>query len=178
VLDPVWSTDPVAKVHFNFVFDTLYGVDSSLTPHPQMASGHEVSDDTRTWRIRLRNGLSFQDGTPVRATDCVASLKRWSIRNPCGQLLATAVDAWVAEDDRTVEIRLDKPFLLPLDAIVSPDDPALIMPERLARTDPNIAVKEMVGSGLYRFIAGEYNSGSRAVYEKFDAYLPRDEPPD
>ena len=35
----------------------------------------------------------------------------------------------------------------------------------------------MIGSGPYRFIAGEYNSGSRVVYEKFDAYQPRQEAP-
>jgi peptide/nickel transport system substrate-binding protein len=52
------------------------------------------------------------------------------------------------------------------------------MPERLARTDPFKAVTEMVGSGPYRFVAGEYNSGSRAVYEKFDGYVPRSEQPD
>ena len=52
------------------------------------------------------------------------------------------------------------------------------MPERLARTDPNTAVKEMTGSGPFRFIASEYNSGSTVVYEKFDRYVPRAEPAD
>jgi peptide/nickel transport system substrate-binding protein len=178
VLDPIWSTDPVANLHGNYVFDTLYAVDGSLTSQPQMASGHEVSDDGRTWRIRLRDGLTFHDATPVRAVDCVASLQRWCVRKPFGQLLAQAVDKWTAPDDRTVEIRLTRPFPLLLDAIALPDAPALIMPERLARTDPNTPLKEMVGSGPYRFVADEYNSGSRVVYEKFDAYLPRNEPPD
>jgi peptide/nickel transport system substrate-binding protein len=27
VLDPVWSSDPVASLHGNYVFDTLYAVD-------------------------------------------------------------------------------------------------------------------------------------------------------
>ena len=35
----------------------------------------------------------------------------------------------------------------------------------------------MIGSGPYRFVAGEYNSGSRVVYEKFDGYVPRSEAP-
>jgi peptide/nickel transport system substrate-binding protein len=178
VLDPIWSTDPVASVHGNYVFDTLYAADGDLTSRPQMASGHEVSDDGRTWRIRLRDGLTFHDATPVRAVDCVASLQRWCVRKPFGQLLAKAVDKWVARDDRTIEIRLTRPFPLLLDAIATPDAPALIMPDRLARTDPNTALKEMVGSGPYRFITDEYNSGSRVVYEKFDAYVPRNEPPD
>ena len=52
------------------------------------------------------------------------------------------------------------------------------MPEYLAHTDPNTAVKATMGSGPYRFIADEYNSGRRVVYEKLAAYMPRDEPPD
>ena len=178
VLDPIWSTDPVASVHGNYIFDTLYAVDGASRPQPQMASAHEVSDDGRMWRIKLRDDLTFHDGTPVRAIDCIASLQRWSARKPFGQLLATTVDAWVAPDDRTIEIRLKRPFPLLLDAIATPDSAAVIMPERLARTDPNVALREMVGSGPYRFIAGEYNSGSRVVYEKFNAYVPRAEPPD
>ncbi|HSZ89753.1 MAG TPA: ABC transporter substrate-binding protein [Acetobacteraceae bacterium] len=178
VLDPNWSSDAGAGLHGDYVFDTLYAVDGSLTSRPQMASGHEVSDDGRTWRIRLRDGLTFHDATPVRAIDCIASLQRWCACTPFGQLLSQAVDTWAARDDRTIEIRLTRPFPLLLDAIALPDNAAWIMPEHLAHTDPNTAVKEMVGSGPYRFIADEYNSGSRVVYEKFDAYVPRKEPPD
>jgi peptide/nickel transport system substrate-binding protein len=35
----------------------------------------------------------------------------------------------------------------------------------------------MIGSGPYRFMAGEFNSGSKVVYEKFDGYVPRTETP-
>ena len=35
----------------------------------------------------------------------------------------------------------------------------------------------MIGSGPYRFIPGEYVSGSHVAYEKFDGYVPRQEPP-
>ena len=125
VLDPVFTTDPVATVHGYYVFDTLYAVDGGLISRPQMASGHDVSDDGRTWRIFLRDGLTFHDGTPVRAIDCVASLQRWSVRKPFGQSLAKTVDAWVARDDHTIEIRLTRPFPLLLDAIGAPDVPGV-----------------------------------------------------
>jgi peptide/nickel transport system substrate-binding protein len=74
VLDPVFTTDPMATVHGYYVFDTFYAVDGGLVSQPQMASGHDVSDDGRTWRIFLRDGLTFHDGTPVRAVDCITSL--------------------------------------------------------------------------------------------------------
>jgi peptide/nickel transport system substrate-binding protein len=178
-LDPIWTTATVTNGHGFYVFDTLYGVDAQLRPHPQMAEGHETSADGRIWRIRLRPGLRFHDNEPVRAQDCIASLQRWAARDPFGQLLAARTDAWVAIDDRTFELRLSRPFPMLLEAISKPDSAvAFIMPERLAKTDPMKQVTEMTGSGPYRFIASEYNSGSRIVYEKFENYSPRNEPPE
>jgi len=176
-LDPVWTTATVTNNHGYYVFDMLYGADENLKPQPQMAEGHEVSPDGKTWRIRLREGLTFHDGTPVKGADCAASLKRWTQRDPYGQLLGRAVEEWNAPDDRTVEIKLKRPFPMMLDCLAKSDQPPVIMPERLAKTDANTAVTEMVGSGPYRFVASGFVSGSRVVYEKFDAYKPRTEPP-
>ena len=178
VLDPVWTTATVTFNHAWYVFDTLYGTDSQGRHRPQMAEGHTVSDDGRAWRFRLRDGLFFHDGEPVRALDCAVSLARWAKRDPFGQLLDRVVDTWGAADDRTVEIKLKRPFPLLLDAIAKSDGAAFIMPERLAKTDANTAVREVIGSGPFRFVADEYNSGSRTVYARFDKYLPRQEPPD
>lgn len=178
-LDPIWTTTLVTSTHGYYVFDTLYGVDGRLRPHPQMAEGHNVSDDGRTWLIRLRDGLRFHDGEPVRATDCIASLRRWAARDTFGQTLAGAVDAWETADDRTLRIRLKHPFPLLIDAIAKPSTYVpFMMPARLAATDPNTQITEMVGSGPYRFVANEYVSGSRVAYEKFTGYVPRQEQPD
>src|SRR5215213_2047163 len=178
-LDPVWTSAIVTQMHGYHVYDTLYAVDGQLRPRPQMAEGHTVSDDGRAWRVRLREGLRFHDGEPVRARDCAASLARWSRRDPFGQLLAPSVEAWRAADDRTLEIRLTRPFPLLLDALAKPDaNVAFIMPERLAATDANAQVGEVVGSGPYRFLPEEFVSGSRVAYAKFDGYAPRQEPPD
>ena len=179
VLDPIFTSAAVAMEHGYCVFDTLYGVDGQLRAQPQMAEGATVSDDGRTWSIRLRDGLRFHDGTPVRATDCAASLERWSKRDTFGQTLARAVDTFGAADDRTVRITLKRPFPRLLDAIGKPhSSPAFIMPERLARMDANTQVTEMVGSGPFRFLPGDYVSGARAAYERFDGYVPRTEAPD
>ena len=179
VLDPIWTTATVTGNHAYYVFDTLFSVDGHMVPKPQMAEGYEVSDNGRVWRFRLREGLWFHDGTPVRAGDVAASLARFAKRDPFGQLVDRVTDKWVIVDDRTLELHLTRPFPMLLDAYGKPDaSVAFIMPERLARTDPNTAIREVVGSGPYRFVPGEYKSGSRVVYEKFDRYLPRAEPPD
>ena len=178
-LDPVFTTAIVTANHGNYVFDTLYACPMDGQPRPQMAEGHEISPDGRTWRIRLREGLKFHDNTPVRAVDCVASIQRWSKRDPFGQLIAKVVDTWGTPDDRTIELKLSRPFPLLATGLGKPDaSQAVIMPERLAKTEATTQVTEMVGSGPYRFLPDEYNSGSHVAYAKFAGYVPRSEPPD
>ncbi len=178
-LDPIWTSAIVTQMHGYHVYDTLYAVDGNQQARPQMAEGHTVSPDGRVWTIRLRQGLRFHDGEPVRAQDCAASLERWSKRDAFGQILAAVVDRWGATDDRTLEIRLKRPFPLLLDALAKPDaNVPFIMPERLARTDASTQVAEVVGSGPYRFLRDEFVSGSRVVYAKNDAYVPRQEASD
>jgi peptide/nickel transport system substrate-binding protein len=177
LLDPVFTTATVTSNHGYYVFDTLYSVGPDGAPHPQMAEGHTISDDKLTWTIRLREGLTFHDGTPVRAADCAASIRRWSVRDPFGQLLAAAVESYAAPDDRTLVVHLKRPFALLATALGKPDASVpFIMPERLCATDPAKPVTEMIGSGPYRFVAAEYVSGSRVVYERFDKYVSRQEP--
>ncbi len=178
ILDPVFTPAAVTITHGYCVFDTLYGVNAALQPVPQMAAGHSVSDDQRVWEITLREGLRFHDGEPVRAQDCAASLERWSRRDSFGQALGGFTDSFGHKDDRTIVIRLKRPFARLLDAIGKPhSSPAMIMPERLARTNPNAQVTEMIGSGPFRFVRGEYVSGARVVYERFAGYQPRPEAP-
>lgn len=178
LLDPILTTALVTHNHAYYVFDTLYSFAADSIPKPQMAAGADVSADGRTWKIGLRDGLKFHDGAPVLARDCAASLARWAKREPIGQLLDKVVDSYGSADDRTIEIKLKKPFPLLLTAIGKPDSSLpFVMPERLAQTDPAKQVTEMVGSGPYKFVAAEYRTGDRVVYEKNDAYVPRSEPP-
>ncbi|WP_210258503.1 ABC transporter substrate-binding protein [Devosia sp. 919] len=176
-LDPVISTAEIAVQHGYYVFDTLYGVDNDLVPHPQMAESHTVSDDGLTWTFTIRDGLVFHDGGPVTAADCAASIDRWSQVDGFGRLLNAAVDDYEVIDEKNFSIKLNSPFPRLLEAISKPhSSPCFIMPARLASQPTSEPVTEMVGSGPYRFVAEEFSSGNRVIYEKFVDYKPRTEP--
>ena len=177
-LDPVWTTATVTRNYAYLVFDTLFGTDDALVPRPQMADGHEVTDDGRRWTIRLRDGLMFHDGTPVLARDCAASLTRWMRRDTLGGSIAAVLDALETPDDRTLVFRLRRPFPLLLHALAKTQPSApFIMPARIAATDPFKQITEVVGSGPFRFVPDEYVVGSRIVFARNDAYRPRDDAP-
>ncbi len=176
-LDPIFNPTTIVTTHGYCVFDTLYGADSALRPRPQMAQGHEVAPDGLTWTIRLRDGLAFHDGEPVRAQDCVASIRRWAIRDAFGQVLMGVVAELSAANDRDIVFRLRRPFPALLDALAKPAaSPCFMMPERLAATPADRPIPEMVGSGPWRFLPDQFVQGSRAVYAKNERYIPRDEP--
>ncbi|MGG5820045.1 ABC transporter substrate-binding protein [Falsiroseomonas sp. HW251] len=174
VLDPVWSGAYVTRNHALMIFDTLYGMDADFRIHPQMAEGHDTSNDGLRWTIRLRGGLRFHDGEPVLARDVAASIRRWAVRDSFGQALLAAMDEIASPDDRALTIRLKHRFPLLAYALAKPGSPVcVIMPERLARTDSFRQVTEMVGSGPYRFLPAEQVAGARVCYERNPGYQPR-----
>jgi peptide/nickel transport system substrate-binding protein len=172
-IDPIWTTANITRNHGFMVYDTLYGLDASLRPQPQMAAGHQIDDDGRTVTITLRDGLVFHDGEKVRAADAVASLRRWMKRNPYGQMLEPITGELAALDDSRLRFRLKKPFPLLFNALGSIANAAFVMPERIAATDPYKQISDPTGSGPFRFNKQEFNSGSLVVYERNAAYNPR-----
>ena len=176
-IDPIWTT-AAATIDLGFmVFDELLGVDAKYAPKPQMVEGWSIEDDGKTYIFKLRDGLKFHDGEPVRALDCVESIRRWSVRDVAGQLVAAATNVMDVIDDRSFRIRLKTQFPLLLDSLAKLSPlPCFIMPERLAKTDPFKQISEAIGSGPFKFLKGEWVSGQRAVFAKFDGYVPRSEP--
>ncbi len=176
VLDPMVTTAAATRNHGFAVWDTLYGLNQDFAAEPQMAKDHLVENDGRRVTIRLREGLKFHDGEPVRAADCIASIRRWAARDPMGQVLMARTEEIAADDDRSIVFRLQRPFPLLFDALAKVTPPVcFIMPERLAATPADRPIGEIVGSGPFRFLAGEYEPGRHLAYARFGDYVPRAE---
>ena len=177
VLDPYFAGPDVTITHAYMVFDTLYSMDLSFNPQPQMAAGHVVEDDGKRWRIDLRDGLRFHDGEPVRAEDVVACLQKWFSIDVFGAKLGRVTDALTVLSDSSFEFRLKRAFPLLPAALAKPATyPPFIMPKRLMGLAGSGKLNEMVGSGPYRWRGEERVVGSRAVYARNEDYVPRSEP--
>jgi peptide/nickel transport system substrate-binding protein len=175
-IDPVWSSAQVVRNLGFMVFETLYGRDEFMNPKPQMLDGDLMEDNGRRWTLHLRENQRFHDGEPVLARDCVMSLRRWMKRDPGGAALEARLDEMTAPDDRTIVLRLNRPYPHLPELLSKFVIPAVIMPERIAKTDPFKQIQEAVGSGPFRFVADEHVLGSRAVFAKNEAYVPRQDP--
>ena len=178
ILDPIWTTAYITRNHGYMIFDTLFALDADLKIKPQMVDKYTMSKDSMKWSFTLRDGLKFHDGQPVTAEDCVASIKRWGAKDAVGRLMMAALSKMAPVDKKTFTLDLETPFGLVLDALGKPSaSPSFIMPARLAATDPNEQVKEVVGSGPFKFVKDEWQPGNRVVYVKNAEYVPRNEKP-
>ncbi|WP_316396362.1 ABC transporter substrate-binding protein [Bradyrhizobium sp. 33ap4] len=174
--DPIWGTQYVVRNAAALVWDTLYGVDAMLQPQRQMVESEEVTDDGLTWTFRLRSGLKFHDGEPVRSKDVIASITRWAARDPMGLMIKALQQELTAVDDRTFKLVLKEPYPKLLYALGKNNTPiGFIMPERIAQTDPFKQITDYVGSGPMKFAKAEWVPGAKAVFEKFTDYVPRQE---
>src|SRR6202047_4164705 len=178
IVDPVWTTAYISRNHGYMIYDTLFAMDGQGEIKPQMVDKYDVSADKLLYTFTLRDGLSWHDGKPVTAEDCIASIKRWAARDTLGQKVMSFVDSMSAQGPNAFTIKLKESTGLLIFALGKPSSNVpFMMPKRVADTDPNTQISDFTGSGPFLFKRDEWKPGDKAVYVKFDKYKPRPEPP-
>jgi peptide/nickel transport system substrate-binding protein len=100
----------------------------------------------------------------VTAEDCVASLRRWSARDPMGQKLADFLKEYRVIDARTFEIVLREKFGPLFESLGKPSVVVpFMMPKRVAETDPFQQLNVYIGSGPFILKRDEWKPGEKVV---------------
>ena len=76
IVDPIWTTAYITRNHGYMIYDTLFAMDAKGDIKPQMVEKYSVSPDNLTWTFTLREGVKFQDGTPLDADAVVYTFER------------------------------------------------------------------------------------------------------
>lgn len=178
-LDPTRGSNLISRIYEQMVFDTLFALDSTLSPKPMMVDRESISDDGLVYTFTLRPGLKFHDGTAVTTRDVLASLQRWMGGTSVGGQLQSRVAGLAIVDDLTFTLSLKQPFGLVEFMLAGPGAPiAAIMREADATRPASQKITDPIGSGPFRYVAAERAVGSRAVFERNPDYIPRTEPTD
>jgi peptide/nickel transport system substrate-binding protein len=169
-LDPARLADDAGAHVVRQVYERLYAYApgaTSLAP-ALAASMPETSADRTVLTVRLRENVTFHDGSRLSAHDVKASLDRLvAIDDPRGPAwtLKPVLREVEVVDERTVRFRLevsDPAFLHKL-----AHEGASIVPARAA-SDPRGLDTRAVGTGPYRL--AEWSPGQPIVLERHDAY--------
>ncbi len=178
ILDPVWTTATVTSTHALLIYDTLFGLDRKQQVHPQMVEKFGRDEDGLTWHFELRDGLGWQDSTPVTAKDCVASIRRWAARFGLGGIMMQRTERLDALDDKSFILKLKEPFDPVPQTLGNQSQVCFMMRQKDAETDPFTQIKTAVGSGPFMFLQDEWVPGAKVAYKRNPNYHPRSEPAD
>jgi peptide/nickel transport system substrate-binding protein len=135
------------------IFEGLVRLSPEYQVEPMLAESWEFVAPN-TWRLVLRRGVTFHDGTPFTAEAVVWSLGR--VARAGGGLIAVDEDSTVVVDDYTVEVTPIRPNRRFMEKLVHPNAGSIVAPG----TDPE---SERVGTGPFREV--EYLPEDRYVVE-------------
>jgi len=133
--NPLTTTNSENHELLKLVYSPLVRLDAQMKPVYVLAESIEV--DGTTVKVTLKKGLKFSDGSKVKASDAIASIKkvRNSSESPYNARLADLKNYWT-DDDRTFTIKLSEENV---DIAACLDIPVVKKG------------KESVGCGPYRF---------------------------
>ncbi|ALN75521.1 MULTISPECIES: ABC transporter substrate-binding protein [unclassified Aureimonas] len=169
-LDPMASTADLVGIVSQHIFETLYTFGADWTVVPLLAESlPEVSADGRTYTIKLRQGVTFHDGSTMDSADVLASLKRWETVASRGQQAAKIITSIEAPDASTIRIVLNEPYAPLLSLLAFNNAAAIILPEE------NVAVpmEKIVGTGPY--MLKERKPDQYIQLTRFDGYHSRED---
>ena len=107
-MDPHSQNEALTNAINNHVYESLVGRGDNLELVPELAERWQQTG-AQTWRMWLRKGVRFHDGSPFTAEDVVFSVERAAHAHSQMNQYALAMGKPVRIDDHTVEFRLDKP---------------------------------------------------------------------
>ncbi|MFM9847022.1 MAG: ABC transporter substrate-binding protein [Hyphomicrobiaceae bacterium] len=171
ILDPTLARTYVGRIVFSSICDKLFDIDDKLNLVPQLALGHDISDDGKIVAIKLRPNVKFHDGEPMDAEAVKFSLERHltmqgSFRKP----ELAAVEKVEVTDPLTVQLHLKAPFS-PLIAQLS-DRAGMIVSPKAAKAASDKFGLNPVCAGPFKFV--ERIQQDRIVVEKFADYWNKD----
>jgi len=168
-LDPAMHRSRTVEAVVRNICDGLVARDAQMEYVPQLAASWELESDTR-WTFKLREGVTFQDGSAFTAEDVKFTIDRiigaidGLPPSPRKDLLGPVSAAEVI-DDHTVAIITDGPYPILHKKLVFQE----ICPKAyFERVGPEEFARKPLGAGPFRL--AEWVPGERIVLERFEGY--------
>jgi ABC-type transport system substrate-binding protein len=128
------------------LFDPLTAYDAEAEAVPYLAESLEPNDDFTRWTMRLRDGITFHDGTPL-ASDAITRMFEAHRTSPLTAPVFATITEVEATDERTVEFTMSKPWATFPASLVGQ---AGMVPAPSMLDDPD-GSRNPVGSGPFTF---------------------------
>jgi len=147
-LDPRTYSDVASYRIIEQIYDPLLRLDSTGTPQPVLARNWEISNDT-VYTFKLHDNVFFHDGIPLTAYDVAftfTSILDSALKAPSRKSFEV-VDKITVIDSFTIKFKLKFPY-----APFLPNIEMGIVPQHIARKQPDVLQRKPVGSGPFKFV--------------------------
>lgn len=163
----LYQTNLDPALEWNGWYVSMYGIGETLVKfnenmeiEPLLAESWKKVDDL-TWQFHIREGVKFQNGTPLTADSVKLSMERALNANPRTQEMLNVNS--IAADGQELTITTKAPHTTLLGSLADPINSII---------DTNVAedtiAKAPVGTGPFKIKS--YTEGAEVVVERYDDY--------
>jgi peptide/nickel transport system substrate-binding protein len=169
-LDPANHRDRETETIIRNLHDGLLTRDSAMKVVPELAESWTALDPM-TYEFKLRQGVTFHDGSPMTAEDVKFTFDRLvqegameGQTSPRQSLLGPLKEVRIV-DDRTVQMILSEPWpilpaMLPFQEVVSK--------AHVEKVGANGMADQVNGTGPFRLV--DWRKGDSVIMERYDGY--------
>lgn len=169
-LDPHDTSDNISYSVQSGIFERLFQFDAKMTLTPWLATAYTSNEDATQFTITLRDGVTFQDGTPFDAEAVKANLDRLADqskglkRNSLYRMINTVT---VLAPNK-VQIDLNESFGAFINTLAHPS--AVMWSPAILKQYPEESQLRLhpVGTGPFKFVA--WQPGKAVTMAKYTGY--------
>jgi peptide/nickel transport system substrate-binding protein len=173
-LDPAFGNAPGKdRAFFTMILENLFVQDPKGKLVPQLAESWEIAPDEKSITFKLREGVTFHDGTPFDAEAVKFNFDRLvdPVLKPRARQFVTDLKSTDVIDASTVRVN----FTNPSGAVISglANDAGMISSPTAVKKLGEDYGRNPVGTGPFRFKG--WAGGNRIEVAKFEKYWGKDE---
>lgn len=167
-IDPQGPPNSGLSLVIPYLFDTLVVRDANNQLVPLLAEGWQASDEGRTITMKLKSGVTFQDGSPLNADAVKATFTRFKASGTKSPIYAgiQQIGGVDAVDELTVRFTF-KEAAANFWSTISMPYAGIISPASIKQVDAS-GKGNLVGTGP--FMLGEWKAGQSITLKRNPAY--------
>ena len=168
-LDPAKTGSAAVSTTLRLVGDSLIAKDFEGNYVPSIAESWEISEDGLVWTFKIRQGVTFHDGTTLDANAVKFTFDR--VLDPATQAVTASglvgpMSSTEVIDDYTFQFTLDEPFA-PLMQFLTASNLSIVSPTAVEELGDDFGRKPVL-SGAY--MVEEWREGDRIILRRNPDY--------
>lgn len=159
------------------IYGQLFRLNSAGDVEPVLATRYEFSDGGKTVTLSLRQGIKFQDGTPLDASAVAWNINRdlatTCVCSPVTSWPKLSPDGITTPDDHTVVLHFTRPYGAAISALITSSVNHVASPTAVQKLGDQFKLKP-VGAGPFEVVSNIVSS--QLMLKRYEGYFKKGQP--